>query len=342
LQNNTWQFSAAKTHTQLRDMSKALVDGNGNIRSFKEFQIEARNITGKQLNWLSTEYDTAIAGGQMAGKWVTIQEQKETFPLLEFDAVIDENSSEVCPPLDKIILPVEHVFWTKYYPPNHFKCRSTVRQLRDGKITADKDIVYPEKIGAMFENNVGITGMIFPPDHPFFIDAPAHVVNNATLYMPVKDQFITKYKAADGTELTVNRKTDIANGQDLPKLLRAGKVLAEKGISTDILPEIHASETSLRKSLLPDVEPGKNPDMLLDGKQYAELKTPQTPLTYQKLTRNISTASKQADRVIILLEEEYDIDTLKKAALDRFKVAKDVNEIGFVTLDGEYIEYLRD
>ncbi|MBD1394272.1 CdiA C-terminal domain-containing protein [Mucilaginibacter glaciei] len=321
-------------------MSKALVRPDGAIRDFKEFQIEARNITGKHLTWLKTEYDTALASGQMAGKWQTIQEQKDTFPLLEFDAVLDDHSSTICPPLNKVRLPVDHPFWLKYYPPNHFNCRSTVRQVRDGKITADKDIVYPEKMGAIFENNVGVTGVIFPPGHAYYTDVPAHVINNATLYMPVKDQYIVKYKATDGTELTVNRKTEIANSPDLNKLIKIGKTLTDKGYTIDLLPEIYAKETSLRKALLPEVEAGKNPDMLFDGK-YTEIKTPGEPVTYKKLLRNIANGAQQADRVIVLLEEDYDVALLKQAAADRFKNVAGLNEVGFVTSDGEYIEYVR-
>ncbi|MEZ2337679.1 hypothetical protein AB6735_18680 [Mucilaginibacter sp. RCC_168] len=342
LQSNIWHFSAAKTYTQLKDMSAALVDGQGNIRSKNDFKIEAGKIAGQHLTWLGTEYDTAIASGQMAGKWVSIQAQKETFPLLEFDAVIDDHSSNICPPLNKIILPVDHPFWKKYYPPNHFNCRSTVRQLRSGEVTPDKDIVYPEKIGAMFENNVGISGQVFPPDHPYYVDAPPHVISNATLYMPIKDQYITAYKAGDGTELAINRKTVEADKDDLPNLIKVGKALADKGIKVDILPEIHAAETDLRKALLPDVKAGKNPDMLLNETDYTELKTPGEPVTYKKLLSNIANASKQADRIIVELTEEYDTALLRQAAIDRFKAFPEINDIGFVTVDAEYIEYLRD
>ncbi|QTE36016.1 phage minor head protein [Mucilaginibacter gossypii] len=341
LQNNVWQFSAAKTHTQLKDMSAALVDATGKIRSLQEFRIEARNISGQQLNWLGTEYQTAIASGQMAGKWVSIQEQKETFPFLEFDAIVDDHSSNICPPLNKVIKRVDDPFWKKYYPPNHFNCRSTVRQLRDAKETPDKDIVYPEKVGAIFQNNVGITGMVFPRDHAYYVDAPPHVINNATLYMPVKDQYITAYKSGDGTELAVNRKTAIEKAPDLEDLIKVGKVLADKGIAVDILPGIHASETDLRKVLLPGVPEGKNPDLLINGEGYADVKKPETPITFRKLQRNIANGTKQADRVIVLLDEEYDIELLKQAAADRFRALEGINEIGFVTQDGEYIEYKR-
>ena len=341
LQNDVWQFSAAKTNTQLRDMGKALIGPDGKVRSFKDFKIAAQEIVGEQLNWLQTEYDTAVAGAQMAPKWVTIQANKEILPLLEFDAVIDDRTSTICRPLNKVIRPVDDPFWNMYYPPNHFNCRSTVRQLRSGEITPVKDIQYPEKVPDMFKVNLGKEHLIFPPGSAYYKDTPTYVTNNATLYMPESEQYITKYKAADGTTVAVNRKTDIAGGQDLNDLLKVGTILADKGISVQILPEIHASETELRAELLPGVKGDKNPDMKVDG-NYAEVKTATDPASYTRLQKLIANAEKQADRVIILLEEKYSEDVLKAAANDRFKAFPGLLEIGFVTADREYIEFTND
>jgi hypothetical protein len=341
LQNNVWQFSAAKTHTQMRDMGKALIGPDGKVRSFDDFKREAQAITGEQLKWLRTEYDSAIAGAQMAAKWVKIQAEKETFPLLEFDAVIDDHSSNICPPLNKVTLPVDHPFWLKFYPPNHFKCRSTVRQLRKGEVTPDEDIQYPEKIQPMFAGNVGIDGMIFSRDSAYYVDAPPHIINNATLYMPADEQYITKYLAEDGTAVTANRKTDIENKPDYVKLLKVGEVLAKNGKTVDILPEIHASETELRTTLLPGVADGKNPDAVVNG-EYTEVKTPTEPVTFKKLQRAVANAVQQADRVVIELTEPYDEHLMKLVAEERFKTVAGLNDIGFVTVDGEYIEFKND
>lgn len=340
LQNNVWQFSAAKTNTQMRDMSAALVDGDGKIRSYEDFKREAQSITDEQLNWLRTEYDTAIGGAQMAAKWLTIQAQKATLPLLEFDAVIDSHTSTICRPLNGVIRPVDDPFWKKYYPPNHFNCRSTVRQLRDGEITPVDKIEYPESVPDMFKVNLGQEHLIYPPGSNYYKDTPAHVINNATLYMPEDEQYITKYEAEDGTKVSVNRKTDIAAGEDLKDLIEVGKVLADRGITVDILPEIHASETTLREALLPGVADGKNPDITANG-EYTEVKKA-SDASYTRLQKLVANAAKQADRVIVLLEQSYSEDVLKAAANERFRAFPDLKEIGFVTVDGEYIEFIND
>jgi hypothetical protein len=45
---------------------------------------------------------------------------------------------------------------------------------------------------------------------------------------------------------------------------------------------------------------------------------------------------------VILLEEEFDKDALKSAAENRFRLYPDLDIVGFVTSDGEYIEFKND
>lgn len=341
LQNNVWQFSAAKTHEHLTAMNAALIGPDGKIRSYDEFKREAQNITNEQLNWLRTEYDTAIGSAQMAAKWQTIQEQKKTFPLLEFDAVIDDRTSTICRPLNKVVRPVDDPFWDKYYPPNHFNCRSTVRQLRTGTVTPVDEIQYPEKVPDMFKFNVGKKAIAFPDGLSYYDNVPPHLINNATLYMPQDEQYIIKYQAPDGTQLQVNRKTAIENAPDYQNLMTVGRVLADHGIVVDILPVIHASEETLRNELLPAAKTGKNPDVIING-EYGEVKTPTDPVTYSKLQKLIANAASQADMVVILLDAKFTEAEMKGAAENRFKVFPELKEISFVTPDGEYIQFIND
>lgn len=51
-------------------------------------------------------------------------------PYGEFIALLDARSSEICPPLNGIILPLDHPWWTSHYPPLHHNCRSLRRTLR--------------------------------------------------------------------------------------------------------------------------------------------------------------------------------------------------------------------
>lgn len=177
LQKNVWQFSAAKNYQQLRELSDALLDENGNLRSFEQFREIAMKINEKYVKtWLKAEYDLAVNGAQMASKWLSIQQHIGTLPLLQFDAVMDNQTTELCASLNGTILPAGHAFWDRFYPPNHFNCRSTVRQLSTGVVTPEHKIPSAE-IPKMFQTNLGKQGLIFPADHAYFIGIPLDVLN---------------------------------------------------------------------------------------------------------------------------------------------------------------------
>lgn len=175
LKESVWHFSAAKNYQQLRDLSNALLDADGNLRTFEQFKEAAMAINEKFMKtWLQTEYDLAIAGGQMASKWVSITENAETLPLIQFDVVLDKRTTEICGPLAGIIVPFNHPMVKKYYPPNHFKCRTTVRQLASGVVTPDDKMVLPE-LPKMFRTNLAQSGLIFPEGHAYYEGLPESV-----------------------------------------------------------------------------------------------------------------------------------------------------------------------
>ena len=175
LQRNVWHFSAAKNYNQLVELSRALVGEDGKLRSWEQFKEAAWKVNDRHINqWLRVEYDNAVAGAQMAGKWTEIQREAATFPYLQFDVVMDMGTSEICRPLYNVVVPVGHPMLDRYYPPNHFGCRTTVRQLRSGTPTPPEQYSLPD-IPPMFQTNVGKTGMAFPAGHPYFTGAPEEV-----------------------------------------------------------------------------------------------------------------------------------------------------------------------
>lgn len=174
LKKNVWQFSSAKNYTQMRQLSDALLDNYGKLRTFEQFKEAAFAINQDHIGrYLKAEYELAVAGSQMAGKWVEIEANKKILPLIQFDAVIDSQTTDLCKSLDGVTVPVDHPYVKKYYPPNHWGCRLTVRQLASGVVT--KNLPHPE-IPEMFRTNLGQQGLVFPKGHPYFIGTPGDVV----------------------------------------------------------------------------------------------------------------------------------------------------------------------
>lgn len=184
LQKNVWHFSAAKNYTQLVQLSKALVDEEGRLRSFNEFKQAAAGINDTFIvQHLKTEYNLAIAGATMAAKWASYPDDA----VLQFDAVIDGHTTELCYDLNGTVLPKAHPFWDIYYPPNHFNCRSTTRQVFGRTVTPNGKIAYIA-IPDMFQVNLAKHGLLYPPGHAYYKDCPADIFKEAEKLMPQKKE----------------------------------------------------------------------------------------------------------------------------------------------------------
>jgi SPP1 gp7 family putative phage head morphogenesis protein len=180
LKENIYMFSGAKVYQQIQDIS--LLGQNDNIKSFKDFRDEALAIYNQyNKNWLETEYSTAIGQAQSAVRWEQIEAQKSELPYLQYSAVIDKNTSEICKPLDGVCLPVGDKFWNINTPLNHFNCRCTVIQFDKtdatqagitSKENADKATAEISKLRhPLFEGNSGKDRLIYNKEHPYF-DVP--------------------------------------------------------------------------------------------------------------------------------------------------------------------------
>jgi SPP1 gp7 family putative phage head morphogenesis protein len=180
LSENIYTFSGAKVYQQIQDIS--LLAGDENIKSFANFRDEALAIYDQyNKNWLETEYNTAIGQAQSATRWEQIEQQKSELPFLQYSAVIDPNTSDICSSLDGVCLPVDDPFWDVNTPLNHFNCRCTVIQHDKTDATAigitskeDADRAtaeITEKRQPLFEGNSGKDRLIFGKEHPYY-DVP--------------------------------------------------------------------------------------------------------------------------------------------------------------------------
>lgn len=199
LRENIYMFSAAKDYQTVRDMTDALTDENGAVRSFKEFKEVAEGIAHTQLeSWLQAEYDTAVGQSQNAIRWQHIEREKAVLPYLTYSGVEDANECDICFPLNGVTLPVDDPFWNEFMPENHFRCRCTVQQQDED---AKKDVWgqeeiekvtggVREKMAPEFLMNPGKDKVVFSDAHPYFDVAPKDrdlAKRNFDLPIPDKD-----------------------------------------------------------------------------------------------------------------------------------------------------------
>jgi SPP1 gp7 family putative phage head morphogenesis protein len=178
LRTNIYLFSAAKTYQQVREMSNALIGDDGKIVSFKQFREKAdQTYSLYNKTWLQTEYNTAIGQAQVAQKWVEIEKNADLFPLLEYSAVLDKRTSDICKPLDGIVAPVGDPIWKRVAPLNHFNCRCLLLPISEGKQTSEKSKKSrvdetENQMDDLFKMNPGQDKYIFSKKHPYFDVAP--------------------------------------------------------------------------------------------------------------------------------------------------------------------------
>jgi SPP1 gp7 family putative phage head morphogenesis protein len=181
LQDNVYYFSALKTHAQLKEASTLLLNKNGEIKPFKTFLNDVKNID-KQYNenYLEAEYSFAIDSATAAAKWQSYVEDADRYNL-QYRTANDSKVRASHQTLNNITLPITDGFWNSYYPPNGWRCRCrAVRVLKDSfeqSNSADAQKLGEKAttaIGAdgknkleMFRFNPGKQQVIFPPKHPY-------------------------------------------------------------------------------------------------------------------------------------------------------------------------------
>ena len=80
---------------------------------------------------LEAVYRTATQQAYAAGRWKAMQDPdvKPLIKGLQYCAIEDDRTTELCESLDGTVLPVDDPFWSKYMPPNHWNCRATVLEV---------------------------------------------------------------------------------------------------------------------------------------------------------------------------------------------------------------------
>lgn len=182
LEENIFHFSGFKTYHELKEASLLLKDEKGGFKSFDKFAQDVKRINERyNRNYLNAEYEFAVSSSQMAVKWKDYEKDGDRYNL-QYRTAADDRVREEHAALHGITLPPSDKFWDKYYPPNGWRCRCTVVQVRKGKYdesdsddackAGDKATTHIGKNGsnkaAIFRFNPGKQEKIFPPKHPYY------------------------------------------------------------------------------------------------------------------------------------------------------------------------------
>ena len=104
-------------------------------QTFEDFKknLDLDNLGfGEDGYYLRQVFDQTMINAQSMGHWTQLQEGVQYgFVYGLYDAIVDGRETDLCRKLDGKIYKLDSPFWERFYPPNHFRCRSRVIALSE-------------------------------------------------------------------------------------------------------------------------------------------------------------------------------------------------------------------
>lgn len=167
---NLEAFSYAKTLTQFKHFKDLMFDDKGKILN----AVELKKVVADQgaifnNRYLNVEHQFVTQSAIMAHKWDSLNSE-----YLEFTTVGDGKVRPEHKLFDKFTALKTDPIWKRLYTPLNWNCRCTIIPGIEKNLSkvynsewADK-MVDPLVKNTIFDNNVGITKVIFTDKHPYF------------------------------------------------------------------------------------------------------------------------------------------------------------------------------
>lgn len=171
IRGNLYQFSAAKSLTEALLLGELVTDEEGKIKPFHKYRADVEKVhKNYNLRYLTAEYDNVIASGQMALKWRNYAALDVKW--LQYRTANDLRVRQEHALLNNMVLPFNSPVWSRGFPPNDFGCRCTAVPVEEPPIKTN-EIEAGRKVkkivkNPIFDNNVGVTGMVYKNNHPYF------------------------------------------------------------------------------------------------------------------------------------------------------------------------------
>lgn len=335
LEENVFLFSGFKTYRGLKEASRMLRDEDGQLKSFDRFYNDITAIKEDyNRHWLKAEYVFAQASAQMAAKWKDFEEEGDRYNLQYRTA----NDSKVRPEhkvLHNVTLPFSDPFWEEFFPPNGWRCRCTVVQVRKGKYPeSDSDASIQQgreatcqtgKNGvnkaAIFRFNPGKRQVIFPPHHPYY-DVSQRERNAIKGALRPEDKGYTAVPTENGIV-----RVHAGHGKgERQENIRVSSYFANKyGYEIDLLPkdESKPCADAFNRTL------GYEEEYKMNIKPSANA-----------IDLAIRSAKRQADHIVLWVESGIDLDSLSVAIKNRVRRESNIQSIT-VVIDGKDRTYTK-
>ncbi|WP_336834067.1 phage portal protein family protein [Sphingobacterium siyangense] len=145
---NLFRFAGAKTLYDAQQLNELFRQ----VKNFREFYDNASAMLDvHNRDWLETEYNTAIAVGEMASTYNRLMNQKEDFPYWQYKTIGDERVRHSHTLLHDVVLPWNHPYWQYIMPPNGWGCRCYIVPRTKAEITPEMIKASEEKVREYME-----------------------------------------------------------------------------------------------------------------------------------------------------------------------------------------------
>ncbi len=207
LQNDVFLFSGLKTHAQLLEASRLLLDADKKIKPLAQFTKNFLKINETyNRQYLEAEYQFAVGSATVAQRWSTFSDDENRY-YLQYRTDGGPHVRDSHAALNNTTLPKSDPFWDSYTPQNGWNCHCMVTEVlawRHEKSDSKKAIARGEtattQIGkdsknklAIFRFNPGKDKVIFPPTHPYSKLVGANVVKEVlNSNKPNENTFVPK------------------------------------------------------------------------------------------------------------------------------------------------------
>lgn len=166
LRENMYVFSAFKNYQLLQTLNGHLLNEDGKVREWNDFKALAMEANDQyNINWLRTEYDTAIASAQFQAQYQQWQEEAEQFDLM-FQTVGDDRVRESHADLDGLVAEATAQIVRTLATPLAWKCRCEWVQIpRGSQARTDlTKVAVPERPKGLSNK----PGEVFTQAHPYY------------------------------------------------------------------------------------------------------------------------------------------------------------------------------
>lgn len=179
-------FAAFKVHRTQRDMAARLIDSNGNLKPFEQWQKDVQPIASHQCGaWLRTEYDTAIIRAHQAADWQQFEQERDVLPNLKWMPSTSPNPGADHRIFWGTIRPIDDPFWKQHRPGDRWNCKCSLSSTDEPATDVPTGIPSASQPQPGLTGNPGQDRAVFSQDHPYFPSS----CRNCDFYKPsVKDR----------------------------------------------------------------------------------------------------------------------------------------------------------